>query len=177
MTAEEQQGVAYRLGSAQALRLAQRLSPADLQARIAKVDPLEIQMFYQVKLAADLGLPARPKSMIFERVANVTLEQLEAAKLYVLTEDTAQARIAYIEKQGFWERFLEKKYPEHFQSVDSPLHERMQGLYLARERLSSQEYVSKTQAVGESRLLARQELISQLTREEVEKHPFDQEQS
>lgn len=177
MTAEEQQGVAYRLGSAQALRLAQRLSPADLQARIAKVDPLEIQMFYQVKLAADLGLPARPKSMIFERVANVTLEQLEAAKLYVLTEDTAQARIAYIEKQGFWERFLEKKYPEHFQSVDSPLHERMQGLYLARERLSSQEYVSKTQAVGESRLLARQELISQLTREEVEKHPFEQEQS
>lgn len=60
--------------------------------------------------------------------------------------------------------------------MDSPLHERMQVLYLAREKLSSQDYVSKTREVGESRLQARQDLISQLTKEEIEKHPFQQAQ-
>lgn len=176
MTPEQQQGVAYRLGTPQALRLAQRLSPADLQARIDRVEPLEVQMFYQVRLADELGLPARPKSMIFERMANVTSEQLETAKQHVMSWDTQAARTAYIEQQGFWEGFLEKKYPEHFKAVDSPLHERMQVLYLAREKLSSQDYVSKTREVGESRLQARQDLISQLTKEEIEKHPFQQAQ-
>ena len=176
MPPEQQQGVAYRLGTPQALRLAQRLSPADLQARIDRVEPLEVQMFYQVRLADELGLPARPKSMIFERMANVTSEQLETAKQHVMSWDTQAARTAYIEQQGFWEGFLEKKYPEHFKAVDSPLHERMQVLYLAREKLSSQDYVSKTREVGESRLQARQDLISQLTKEEIEKHPFQQAQ-
>lgn len=177
MTPQEQQGLAYRLGTPQALQLALRLSPADLQGRIERVEPLEIQMFYQVSLADDLGLPARPRSMTFERIANVTSEQLEAARQDVLNADTQTARTAYIERQVFWERFLEKKYPEHFKAADSPMHERMQVLYLAREKLSSQEYVSKTREVGESRLQARQELISQLTREEIAKHPFTQAQS
>lgn len=176
MSPEQQQGVAYRLGTASALRLAQRLSPADLQARIDRVDALEIQMFYQLRLADELGLPARPNSMIFERMANVTPEQLETAKQHVMSWDTPAARTAYIEQQGFWEGFLEKKYPEHFKAVDSPLHERMQVLYLAREKLSSQDYMAKTREVGESRLQARQDLISQLTREEMEKHPFQQAQ-
>ena len=172
MTAEQQQGVAYRLGTEQALVLAQRLSPADLQARIDQVEPLEVQMFYQVKLAESLDLPARPESMIFERMAKVTPEQLQVAKQSVLSGDTHAAKIAYLVKQGFWENFLEKKYPEHFQSVDSPLHERMQLLYMAREKLSSQDYVSKTQEVGDLRLVNRQELIARLTREEIERHPF-----
>lgn len=174
MTPEQQQGVAYRLGTPQALRLAQRLSPLDVQMRIERVDPLEVQMFYQVKLADALGLPARPESMIFERMADVTPQQLETARQYVLSEDSDAAKVAYIEKQGFWENFLEKKYAGQFQAVDAPLHERMQLLYMAREKLSSQDYVQKTQEVGDLRLVARQALIGRLTREEIEKTPLGQ---
>lgn len=172
MTPQEQQGVAYRLGTQQALRLAQRLSPLDLQARINLIEPLEVQMYYQVKLARELGLPARPNSMIFERMAKVTPEQLKVAKQYVLNEDTGPAKIAYIERQAFWERFLEKKYPEAFSAVDSPLHERMQLLYTARKELSSQEYVSQTEQVSESRRQSREELVRKLTLKEIAEHPF-----
>ena len=172
MTAQEQQGVAYRLGTGAALRLAQRLSPADLQARIDRIEPLEVQMFYQVKLARDLGLPARPKRMIFERMANVTPQQLEVAKQLVLSEDTPAAKTAFIEKQGFWGAFLEKKYPDEFSAADSPLHARMQVIYIAREGMSSQDYVSKTHAVGESRQQVRDALIARLTKKELEEHPF-----
>ena len=177
MSPEEQQGVAYRLGTPQALRLAQRLSPADLQARLDRVEPLEVQMFYQVKLAHELGLPARPKNMMFERMANVTEQQLSVAKDYVLNEDTQAAKIAYLEKLSFWEAFLEKKFPERFKAIDSPFHERMQVLYVAREKLSSQQYVSQTEQVSESRRQAREGLISRLTRAEIEEHPFPLEPS
>ena len=54
-------------------------------------------MFYQVKLAHDLNLPARPKSMRFERIARVTPAELEIAKAYVLAEDTQEAMTASIE--------------------------------------------------------------------------------
>ena len=172
MTPEEQQGVAYRLGTPQALRLAQRLSPIDYQARLERVDPLEMQMFYQVKLAHELGLPARPKSMIFEKMANVTEQQLSVAKQYVLNQDTGAAKVAFLEKLPFWQTFLEKKYPERFKAIDSPFHERMQVLYVAREKLSSQQYVSQTEQVSESRRQAREALIGSLTRAEIEEHPF-----
>ncbi len=172
MTPQEQQEVAYRLGTQQALRLAQRLSPIDLQARIDRVEPLEVQMYYHVKLARELGLPARPKSMIFEKIANVTSEQLKAAKQHVLNEDTAPAKIAFIEKQSFWESFLEKKYPGEFQVIDSPLHARMQVLYVAREKLSSQQYVSQTEKVGRNRLREREALVRRLTRMEIDEHPL-----
>ncbi|WP_324708802.1 NEL-type E3 ubiquitin ligase domain-containing protein [Pseudomonas fragi] len=174
MTPLEQQGVAYRLGTRQAMRLAQRLSPADLQARIERIDPLEVQMFYQVNLARQLGLPARPTSMIFERMANVTPQQLEIARLHVVSEDTLETRTAYIEKQGFWAGFLEKKYPEAFSAADAPLHERMQVIYIAREGMSSQDYVAQTQAVGQSRQQVREALIARLTRAEIEKYPFSE---
>ena len=174
MTPLEQQGVAYRLGTRQAMRLAQRLSPADLQARIERIDPLEVQMFYQVNLARQLGLPARPTSMIFERMANVTPQQLEIARLHVVSEDTLETRTAYIEKQGFWAGFLEKKYPEAFSAADAPLHERMQMIYIAREGMSSQDYVAQTQAVGQSRQQVREALIARLTRAEIEKYPFSE---
>ena len=174
MTPEEQQNIAYRLGTAQALRLAQRLSPADLQARIERVEPLEVQMFYQVKLAQELGLPARPKNMIFERMARVTPEQLETARQHVLSEDNPAAKLAYIEKLGFWGTFLQRKYPDEFQAVDAPLHERMQVLFIARESMSSQDYVVQSHAIGESRELTRAELIARLTRKEIDEHPLAQ---
>lgn len=174
MTPQEQQGIAYRLATPQAMQLAQRLSPVDLQLRLERIEPLEVLMFYQVRLAEELGLPARPRSMIFEQLANVNPEELEAAKYYVLSEDTLAKRVAFIEKQAFWEAFLEKKYPAVFQSADSPLHERMQSLYVGRESMSSQDYVEQTGAVGESRRQAREVIISRLTREEIAEHPFMQ---
>ncbi|SDU88272.1 NEL-type E3 ubiquitin ligase domain-containing protein [Pseudomonas mucidolens] len=170
MTAEEQQGIAYRLNTPIALLLAQRLSPLDFQARIDRVDPLEIQMFYQVHLTEQLDLPARPTSMLFEKLANITPEQLESAKQYVLREDTPIARLAHLEKLVFWEAFLEKKYPDSFRKIDSPLHKRLEGIFLAREKLSSQEYVIQTKNVQENRRKAREGLIHRLTAEEIEKH-------
>ena len=171
MDAVEQQGVAYRLGSPEALSLAQLLSPVGVRSQIAALDPLQVQMFYQVKLAHDLNLPARPKSMRFERIARVTPADLEIAKDYVLAEDKLEPMTASIEKRDFWIAFLEKKYPEAFTDSDQPLDERMDVLYMARESMSSNDYVAQSNELGDARGKTRVLVVTQLTRQELQEHP------
>ena len=50
----------------------------------------------------------------------------------------------------------------------------MQVIYIAREGMSSQDYVAQTQAVGQSRQQVREALIARLTRAEIEKYPFSE---
>ena len=177
MDAVEQQGVAYRLGSPEALSLAQLLSPAGVRSQIAELDPLQVQMFYQVKLAHDLNLPARPKSMRFERIARVTPAELEIARAYVLAEDKLEPMTVSIEKRDFWIAFLEKKYPEAFTDSDQPLDERMDVLYMARESMSSNDYVAQSNELGDARGKTRVLVVTQLTRQELQEHPLGTGQS
>ncbi|WP_300730411.1 NEL-type E3 ubiquitin ligase domain-containing protein [Pseudomonas sp.] len=172
MEAVEQQGVAYRLGSPRALRLAQLLSPLALQSRINQVEPLEVQMYFHVQLADDLELPARPSSMHYSHIIEVTQTQLEAAKAFALENDDTPAMMASIEKQGFWEAFLEKKYPMDFSRVVLSPEQRMDELYTRREGLSSADFLTQSQQISQRRDQSRAELITRLTREEVQEHPF-----
>lgn len=169
----ELQGVAYRLGTPEALRLAELLSPAGVRSRVAELDPLQVQMFYHVKLADSLGLPARPKSMRFERIAKVTPAELEIGKSYVLEQEKLEAITTSIENRGFWIDFLEKKYAEAFTASDEPQDERMDVLYAARESMSSDDYVTQSNALGDVRKKARALLVRQLTSQELEEHPLE----
>lgn len=169
MDAEEQQGVAYRLGTPEALYLAEVLSPESVRRQMAELDPLEVQMFFHVKLGNELGLPARPTSMHFERIAKVTSAELEAAKQYVLSQDTLAGRIVSIGQRDFWKEFLQMKYPEEFKASDSIQDERMDALYTARESISSHEYVSQSNSLVELREQARAQLINRLTQQELER--------
>ena len=177
MDAVQQQGVAYRLGTPQSLSLAEQLSPASISRQIAELDPLQVQMFYQVKLARALDLPARPRSMRFERIARVTSAELKTAKAYVLAQDKPEAMMASIGSRDFWTAFLEKKYPEAFTVADEPLDERMDVLYMARESMSSNDYVAQSNALGDARGRTRASVVTQLTRLELQQHPLGSDQS
>ena len=171
MSATEQQGVAYRLGTPQGLSLAELLSPAGVQAQLAQLDPLQVQMFYHVKLADQLGLPARPSSMRFERIAQVTPEDLAVAKQAVLAGETPEALSSAIEKMDFWQEFLYKKYPEAFSRSDMDQDDRMGTLFAAREAMSSDDYVSQSNALGRSREQSRAALVRRLTQVEIAENP------
>lgn len=172
MEAVEQQGIAYRLGSPEALRLAEQLSPVRLQSQIDRIEPLEVQMYFHIQLAQGLELPARPTSMRYSNLIEVTQVQLDAAKAFVLAADETPEMMAAIEKQGFWEAFLEKKYPLDFaRIVVSPL-QRMDELYTLREGMSSADFLTQSREISERRDRSRAELVARLTRQEVEENPF-----
>ena len=172
MSAEEQQGVAYRLGTPEALRLAPLLSSAGLRNRLARHDPLEIQMYYHIQLANLLDLPARPTSMRFAQIAQVTLAEVETARASVVRQETPSALKDSIETRDFWYDFLEKKYPEAFSLSDEPFAQRLDVLFSHREALTSGTYLESLNAIREGRNQARQALITRLTTSELQEHPL-----
>ena len=177
LSAEEQQGVAYRLGTPEALALAPLLSPAGMRSRMVRHDPLEIQMYYHIQLANRLGLPARPTSMRFERVADVTQAEVEVARQFVINEETAPALSASIEMRDFWIDFLEKKYSELFRISDEPYQMRLDVLFSERESESSGNYLARLDAIKEERNLARKALVVRLTAQELQEHPLPESQA
>lgn len=172
MEAVEQQGIAYRLATPESLRLAEQLSPVRLQSQIDKIEPLEVQMYFHIQLAHSLELPARPTSMRYSNIIEVTQAQLDAAKAFVLTADDTPAMMTAIEKQGFWEAFLEKKYPVDFARVVVSPVQRMDELYTQREGMSGADFLNQSRALSERWEQSRAELVTRLTRQEVEEHPF-----
>lgn len=172
MSAEEQQGVAYRLGTPEARTLASLLSPAALRARLARHDPLEIQMYYHIQLANRLDLPARPTSMRFEQIAHVTQAEVETARASVVRQETPSALKASIESRDFWYEFLEKKHPETFSLSDEPFAQRLDVLFSQRQGLSSGTYLESLNTIREERNQARGALITRLTTTELQEHPL-----
>lgn len=171
MTPQDRQGVAYRLGSPEGLALAERLSPAWLENHLAQIDPLEIQMYYHIRLAETLNLPNRPESMRFVNVANVTQEELDAGEAYVMAQETSAALTASIVARDFWTAFLEKKYPESFKASDIPHQQYMDRLFTARESVSSDEYASQAESIAGAHSQSRVALATRLTRQEIQEHP------
>lgn len=172
MSAEEQQGVAYRLGTPEALRLAPLLSSAGLRNRLARHDPLEIQMYYHIQLANLLDLPARPTSMRFAQIAQVTQAEVETARASVVRQETLSALQASIETRDFWFEFLERKYPEAFSLSDEPFAQRLDNLFSQRQGLTDGTYLESLNAIREGRNQARQALITRLTTSELQEHPL-----
>ena len=168
MPAVEQQGVAYSLESAEGMRLAELLSPGSVQRQIQRLDPLEIQMFYHVHLASPLELPARPTSMRFGNIANVSAADLDIAKRYVLDQEQVPALVQSISGQGFWSDYLQKKTPESFTDVMSKYQEMLDEVYSKRAKLSSDEYRQEAERVGKERKQAIADVIAQLTQMELE---------
>lgn len=168
----EQQGVAYNLGTAEGLRLAQLLSSGSVQRQIARLDPLEIQMFYHVHLSGQLELPARPTSMRFGNIANVSDSDLEAARNYVLEQEQMPALVQSISAQEFWSNYMQKKNPDAFTTVKARYQELLDEVYSQRLRHSSAEYRRESERVGHERKKAIAEVVTQLTRTELETHPL-----
>lgn len=172
MSPVEQQGVAYRLGSPEGLRLAELLSPDNVQRQIAQLDPLEIQMFYHVSLASSLDLPARPTSMRFDHIADVFASELETAKRYVLEQEQTPALIQSIAGQEFWSDYLQKKKPDVFKTILNEHAEHLDEVYTQRSTLSSDAYKRESERIAHERKKAIADVVTLLTRRELEATPL-----
>ncbi|MCU1727354.1 hypothetical protein NTD86_10200 [Pseudomonas sp. 7P_10.2_Bac1] len=168
----ELQGVGYRLGTSEGIRLAALLSPGSVQRQIARLDPMQIQMFYHVNLSSQLELPSRPTSMRFENIANVSDAELETAKGYVLAQEQMPALVESIAGQDFWSEYLRKKTPESFSAVLARYQESLDEVYSQRTTLSSEEYKRESDRVGRERNKAIADVVTLLTKMELERHPL-----
>jgi hypothetical protein len=108
----------YRL-TQQLFRLQQldTLALEEVQTRRAAgqpVDEAEVRLAYRIRLAERLALPQPPGSMLYERLAAVDAQALEAAQARVLRAQQGSAFMDYAAHRDFWVDYLRETHPGDF---------------------------------------------------------------
>ncbi|MFK3815617.1 NEL-type E3 ubiquitin ligase domain-containing protein [Pseudomonas sp. NPDC089407] len=163
---------------ARLLRLGRQLHRLDLLDNVAnrhtqrllreglrRVDEIEVRLYYRSRLSAALDLPVQPDEMHFASFANVSSADLTRAEIEVLRANTPVAMLASLADRHFWQTYLRQTYPERFEAVAAPFHERMEALE-AHARLSQEnDYVQRASELMRQHAAEESNLIRTLTAE------------
>ncbi|UBM23779.1 hypothetical protein K8374_15430 [Pseudomonas sp. p1(2021b)] len=149
----------------------ERFASQDIALRMTAgrvVDAIEVSLFYRVRLAEPLGLPAQPRSMRFTHLADVSQAQLQHALRTVQATETPGALVESLSARAFWRSYLQARHPDAFTAIDE--HYALRGTQLDEQRtaLSSTVYTQRWSRLQSERESAEQVLVEQLTHEVLE---------
>lgn len=82
------------------------------------VDPIEVKLRYTVALAQTLDLPGQPTSLRYGELANVSADQLEAARTFVREAETVAAQAEFLALHPFWSSWVESEHQQRFEALD-----------------------------------------------------------
>lgn len=135
------EGVPVAIREARLLRLGRQLHRLDLLDEIAArhvqrmraeavvdVDEVETRLYYRSRLASALDLPVTPDEMHYASFAHVSNADLSHAQLEVLAGNTSVAILDTLAGRPFWPNYLREAYPERFEALAAPFHERLESL-------------------------------------------------
>ncbi|MFJ4387237.1 NEL-type E3 ubiquitin ligase domain-containing protein [Pseudomonas sp. NPDC089408] len=150
----------------------ERIARRDMDARYAdgrwrrgerSEEEVEVNLAYLSGLAERLNLLGQPRHMQFAVLAQVTQEQLDAAYLEVLDAEATDQRLAFISERDFWLDVLRAEQPTRFDDVESRFARQLETLDEQRLSLTSDDYVSRANAIRDGRETALTLLAQELT--------------
>lgn len=154
------EGVPVAVREARFLRLGRQLHRLDLldeiaarhvqrmrAERVVEVDEIETRLYYRFRLASALDLPASSVQMHFASFAHVSLADLSHAQLEVLRADTSVAMLEALVQRPYWQNYLRETYPERFQALAAPFHERLESLEAQATLGQESDYARRAQAL------------------------------
>lgn len=172
------EGVPVELRANRLLRLGRQLHRLDLLDDIAnrhvlrlrqeglhRVDEIEVRLYYRSGLAGALDLPVPPDEMHFASFANVTLANLSSAELEVLRASTPVAMLDALVQRPFWQSYLRETFPERFEALGAPFHERMEVLEQQARAGQEHEYYDRARTLMRQHAAEEATLMRNLTNE------------
>ncbi|MNE24881.1 hypothetical protein D3C80_1181870 [compost metagenome] len=133
--------------------------------RQRQVDEIEVRLYYRSQLAGALDLPVPPDPMHYASFANVSIADLRRAELEVLQVDTPVAMLDSLAGRVFWQNYLRETFPERFEALNAPYHERLE--VLAEQALAGPEgeYGQRARELNDQRTADEAALMRTLTTE------------
>lgn len=165
------QGQRVRLDLARRLfRLEQveQFARQDIAARLGagqRVDEVEVSLAYRTGLAEVLELPGQPRGMIFEALAEVTEDNLTAAREAVQRAEATDALALYISQRDFWREFVRRTYRRRLEAAEGPFWQRLDALAALQESLSEGVYLERMNQLSAERQMALDAVFLELTRQ------------
>jgi len=136
---------------------------ADKAVSAPHLDAVEVSLYFRLALAEEMQLPSQPHSMLFGTIANVSDEELDAARVFVRKAGTVDAKAAFLSQQKFWSEWLETQNAEAFAPMLEQSQNSLDQLYDRQSELTSQEYLEQTAEVAEKLAYMKNRLVILLT--------------
>lgn len=130
------------------------------------MDAAEIRLALRIGLAQRLELPRQPRSMLHAGLSGVTQADLDAAYTRILARESTPVFMEQLTARGYWEDYLQEKYPAEFARVQQAREEKSSSLEDQYPDLS-QEYLQKMEALKKANEAERQALMVELSTREI----------
>ncbi|MGY2182665.1 NEL-type E3 ubiquitin ligase domain-containing protein [Pseudomonas agarici] len=135
------------------------------------VDEVEVNLAYRVGLGRSLYLPGQPKEMVFRSIANVTEEQILAARNRIRQTEHMPALKTFIASRDFWIDYLKRKYQRDFIRFNKPFHDQEERLLNNSPLMPSDQYSRRLSILMETRIAEEKIFLEALTQHELDEHP------
>ncbi|RCL23583.1 hypothetical protein C6A77_18085 [Pseudomonas sp. AFG_SD02_1510_Pfu_092] len=183
------EGVPVAAREARLLRLGRQLHRLDLVDELAarhvqrmraegvvEVDEIETRLYYRSRLAGALDLPVSPDPMHFASFANVRIADLSHAELEVLAASTPVAMLDALAGRPYWQNYLREAYPERFEALAAPFHERLESLEQQARTGQERDYARRAQVLMHEHEADELALMRNLTTEAWARRATDDQQ-
>jgi hypothetical protein len=138
---------------------------ADIAARTAAVDEVEVRLFYRQGLAERLDLPGQPRHIRFGAIAGVDQGRLKQVAADILSMDDSPAMLESMVNREFWVEHLKRSHRERFERLNAGYHKLDEALQADAAGMSDAQYLGRTQRMQVRRSAEERRLIEELTRE------------
>ncbi|WP_341520999.1 NEL-type E3 ubiquitin ligase domain-containing protein [Pseudomonas sp. G.S.17] len=146
----------------------EKIALDDFNARIATepgLDQIEVSLIYPTLLRETLELPGQAQTMLFQSISGVTQQMLDRARDRVLARENTQEFFDSMIARKDWIAFLEEHYPQRFERMNQPFHDRQDALDSSRETLTDEAYLRGTNRLVQERHESISVLALLLTRQ------------
>lgn len=130
----------------------------------------EVGLAYRVGLRLRLNLPVQVGGMSFHAVAGVTDVDLAAAEAQICNEESAEVLARSMVDREFWQRHLERTYPDRFAQVDLPFRRQLDAV-LDDDTLTDENRLQQGDDIRDAQRAARRGLMLDLTIHAMEVGP------
>ncbi|WP_426119389.1 NEL-type E3 ubiquitin ligase domain-containing protein [Pseudomonas sp. DSP3-2-2] len=146
----------------------EKIALEDFNSRVSDqpgLDQVEVRLIYPTLLRDALELPGQAQTMLFESISGVTQQMLDRARDRVLAREGTEEFFDSMIARKDWITFLEEHYPQRFERMNQPFHDRQDALDAARETLTDEAYLLGTNRLLQERQESVAILASLLTRQ------------
>ncbi|RAS21829.1 MULTISPECIES: NEL-type E3 ubiquitin ligase domain-containing protein [unclassified Pseudomonas] len=147
---------------------------ANVPSNLERIDDIETYLAYRVRLAGPLQLPAQPVRMHYEQESFVTAQDINSARVEILSSESTEQLAQSLADQMFWQDYLRQTYFMRFRAlVDAqrPAMEQYESQVESGE-IDEQTYIERSNALKSNLETQETALIKRLTAEAYSRWPL-----
>lgn len=110
-------------------------------------DELEIHLAYRIGLSQVLDLPAQPRHMAFSRLADISEQDLELARIEVESAEVTPELNEFISTQQFWKDYLMRTHKAEYKALVKPFYASLGALLNDSPQMNDERYLRRVSEI------------------------------